>query len=108
MQVFPLLQGKMGQGTPGDVPACGEQLAEDELALGSFLKAQCVVLRSLFSLQGLLSQGQFLKGSCLSGTKINSQPFRLRFLMHIHQGKHWQLTGYRSSSKPDTYNKCLN
>lgn len=28
--------------------------------------------------------------------------------MHVHQGKHWQLTGYRSSSKPDMYNKCLN
>lgn len=28
--------------------------------------------------------------------------------MHIHQGKHWQLTSCRPWPKPDTYNGCLN
>lgn len=28
--------------------------------------------------------------------------------MHIQQGKHRQLTGYRTSSQPDMYCKCLN
>lgn len=44
--------------------------------------------------------GWFLIESCLFGTRINSQPLRLRFLLHIHQGKRWQLTGYRPSSEP--------
>ena len=96
--------GQDAVGTPGS----GEQLVSDGSASGSALPAQHGILRSLFSLQGLLSWGRFLMESCLSGTNINSRPLQLRFLMHIQQGKHRQLTGYRTSSQPDMYCKCLN
>lgn len=96
-----------GQGAVG-MPGSGEQLVSDGSAPGSAHPAQHGILRSLFSLQGLLSWGRFLMASCLSGTNVNSRPLQLRFLMHIQQGKHRQLTGYRTSSQPDMYCKCLN
>lgn len=74
MQVLPVpRKGEQCRELPG-CPSCGEEPVEEASTSGSFLKAQCVVLRSLFSLGGLLSRGDFSRRAVYLALKYTPGP----------------------------------